>query len=352
MNKLENKNTFNKIVSNTENEIVRLIKLKNNKLGHFYDVRVNKNKIFCNSDIELAKLVTIFFPNKSIKILELGGGICQLTILLYNLGYKNISPNEKGDGVLGVERINCLNYLCNKLNIPIKKEYMGQDFFNIDDIDKFDLIITQNLKWKRSSNIQRYNEFLFYKKIIENGGIILYGDLCDTNFIDNEIKKYSNIEFYFYPKYELQLLCKKKFKYDSLRCILYYETISFLNIYDELLNINNENIIKLEFKEEISCSAGIFIPIFYILPYINITKINKYKLSFDIKIETLNKNSKIKIYTGIKWVTCNTELTKEYQTIEFEDNFNLSNRSIYRIGFINMENNILYLKNFLLNPSK
>lgn len=337
------KESFYKIVNDTENDIVNLIKLKNiNNLDNFYDLRLNNNKIFCNADIELSKLTTMFFPNKSIKILELGGGICQLSILLYKLGYKNIFPTEH-DKI----RVNCLNYLNKELNIHIKNEFLGKDFFNIDT-DKFDLIITQNLKWQRKDDIQRYNEFLFYKKFVNNGGILLYCDICDNEFIDNEIKKCFDIGFYFNQKNNIKFVYKKNLNINSVCDISYYTTISFSNIFEKLINTNNENIIKLEFKEEISPSAGIFIPIFYILHNIDNTKINKYRLSFDIKIETPNDNSKIKIYTGIKWIELDKKLTTEYQTIELIDNFNFSTTSTYRIGFINMVNNILYLKNISL----
>ena len=166
------------------------------------------------------------------------------------------------------------------------------------------------------------------------------------------MKKCLDIEFYLYLKYNIKLAHKKNLNINSICDISYYDTISFSNISDKLMNINNNIIIKLEFKQEISYSARLFIPLFYILHNIDTTKISKYKLSFDIKIETPNENSKIKIYTGIKWITNNTELTNEYQTIELIDNFNFSKTSTYRIGFINMENNILYFKNFSLISKK
>ena len=63
----------------------------------------------------------------------------------------------------------------------------------------------------------------------------------------------------------------------------------------------------------------------------------------------MNIESKIKVYTGIKWITIDTELTQEFQTIELIEDFNFFKPSTYRIGFKNIENNILYFKNININ---
>ncbi|MDA9873828.1 hypothetical protein N9C25_06345, partial [Saprospiraceae bacterium] len=76
----------------------------------------------------------------------------------------------------------------------------------------------------------------------------------------------------------------------------------------------------------------------------------KCKLSFDVKIEKKNfgLGSKLKIYTGEKWVTLDNLLTEEYQALEFIDEFNFFNKSTYRIGCLNTESTSLYLKNIYL----
>ena len=123
-----------------------------------------------------------------------------------------------------------------------------------------------------------------------------------------------------------------------------YKTIGFSNVEHDVICENNQQFIKISFKDPIMASAGIFFPINY--AYRDLTEqLYRCKLKFDVRIETINENSKIKIYTGIKWITLDNQLTKEYQTIEFEDDFDFFKLSAYRIGFVNMENNELYFKN-------
>lgn len=257
-----NKNNFTDIVNITEKELISYIKVNDiNNLGDFYDERIDKNIIFYPIDIQLAKTISFFTQNKSIKIIEVGGGICQLSILLYKLGYQNIYPNEIND-----TRIEFIKNFCNELNIPIKTNYLFKDFFNID-INQFDLLITQNICWKRNNNEERYKEFLFYKNYIYNGGLIIYGYLCDTDFIDNEFKKCRDIEFYYSPKYEIKFVyLKNKFDFKNLNSCLFYDTISFTNIIDNIININTENILKLEFKNDILYSAGFLFHTFIYYP--------------------------------------------------------------------------------------
>ena len=77
----------------------------------------------------------------------------------------------------------------------------------------------------------------------------------------------------------------------------------------------------------------------------------KCKLTFDVKTDMVNNESKIKIYTGEKWIILDNKLTEDYQTIEFIDDFNFFKASTYRIGFVKMENTTLYLKNISITKS-
>ena len=123
-----------------------------------------------------------------------------------------------------------------------------------------------------------------------------------------------------------------------------YHTISFENINHYIKLYENQEIICLDFNNNKKKSSGIFFPIFYVKPNIEEKKY-KCKLIFDVKIEKLNKESFLKIYTGIEYITINKQLTNNFKTIEFVGFFDFSKSSTYRIGFINIEINSLYLKN-------
>ena len=123
-----------------------------------------------------------------------------------------------------------------------------------------------------------------------------------------------------------------------------YKTIAFANIKDKVICDKEQQVIEVKFQENITTSAGIYFPINYV--YTDLTEqLYKCKLIFDVKTERVNNESKIKIYTGEKWVILDNQLTEDYQTIEFEEDFNFFKASTYRIGFVNMENNSLYFKN-------
>ena len=68
--------------------------------------------------------------------------------------------------------------------------------------------------------------------------------------------------------------------------------------------------------------------------------IQKYKFSFNARITKTDANFRFKIYTGLKYVTLEKELTEEYQEFVLEDEFNFNKTSTYRIGFINPKKDI------------
>ena len=198
--------------------------------------------------------------------------------------------------------------LCDRLDIQVGKY---QHF-----IDQDKLLIIHS---KYGSGIKEFNYLLEHLK---NYSIIKQiGDYFVIKKINNDVEI---IPF------------SKQFKL--------YKTIAFTNIKDKVICDKEQQIIEINFQENIASSAGIYFPINYVYTDL-IEQLYKCKLTFDVKTERVNNESKIKIYTGEKWVILDNQLTEDYQTIEFEDVFNFFKASTYRIGFVNMENNSLYLKN-------
>lgn len=66
----------------------------------------------------------------------------------------------------------------------------------------------------------------------------------------------------------------------------------------------------------------------------------KYTFRFNAKINKFDDDFKLKVFTGIKYVTLEKELTEEYQEFVLEEVFNFNNPTKFRIGFINPKKNI------------
>jgi hypothetical protein len=277
------------------------------------------------------------FCDKRNKIIELFAGIGQCSIFLHDLGFNNLTISDYDD-----KRCNFYKEIDNYKNITP----LVSDFYDVDineyDVCFFGNSINSSLCDRLNIQVKKYQDFIDQDKLL----IIhsKYGSgIKEFNYLLDNLKKYSIIK-----QIGDYFVIKKT--NDDVQIIPYstqfkmYKTIGFSNVEHDVICENNQQFIKISFKDPIMASAGIFFPINY--AYRDLTEqLYRCKLKFDVRIETINENSKIKIYTGIKWITLDNQLTKEYQTIEFEDDFDFFKLSAYRIGFVNMENNELYFKN-------
>ena len=92
---------------------------------------------------------------------------------------------------------------------------------------------------------------------------------------------------------------------------------------------NNELICELIDKKDISQQLFNSFGIHFRLYNINLKDQTKYKLSF--KMKSLNEHTiskKPKIFTGIKWITSDIGLKKEYQLFEFIEELIMSRKVI------------------------
>jgi len=278
--------------------------------------------------------------DKRSKIIELFAGIGQCSLFLHELEFNNLTicdfDRKRGNFYKEID-----NY---KNIIPLVSDFYDVNL-NKYDICFFGNSINSSLCDKLDIQVEKYQHFIDKDKLL----IIhsKYGSgIKEFNYLLDNLKNYSIIKQignYFAIKKinnDFKIIpFSKQFKL--------YKTIGFSNIIDKVICDKEQQLIKLKFKENIQKSAGIFFPLHY--SYSNLKEqIYKCKLSFDVKIDNENNESKIKIYTGIKWTTIEKELTNTFQTIEFEDDFNFFKASTYRIGFVNIENNCIYFKNICL----
>lgn len=80
--------------------------------------------------------------------------------------------------------------------------------------------------------------------------------------------------------------------------------------------------------------------------YSNIPILN-CKLIFHARTDKYYKDLKFKIYTGFKWEIIEQDITTEYQKFELYSEFDYSKSSYPRIGFSNVEPNMII---FINNP--
>ena len=327
---------FKKIQDKLESKIQNNIKTKLINDEYYLSLK----KCIGNDFLLLSTWLFNFYDKRS-NIIELFAGIGQCSLFLHELGFSNLTISDFNN-----KRCNFHKEISNYKNIVT----LVSDFYDVElnnyDICFFGNSINSSLCHKLDIQVQKYQEFINNNKLL----IIhsKYGSgIKEFNYLLENLKNYSVIKQigdYFAIK-----------KNNSNHKIIpfstqfkLYKTISFSNIEDKIINIESQEFIKLKFLENIKSSSGIYFPLSYIYPDLE-EKIYKCKLIFDVKINKVNNESKIKIYTGIKWVILDNKLTEDYQTIEFIDDFNFFKASTYRIGFVNMENNSLYFKNILLN---
>ena len=77
--------------------------------------------------------------------------------------------------------------------------------------------------------------------------------------------------------------------------------------------------------------------------------VQKYRISFNAKIIKRDVDFRFKIYTGIKYIVLEKEVTEDYQEFFLEEEFNFNTSSTYRIGFVNPKQNMkLYINTPLI----
>ena len=279
--------------------------------------------------------------DKRNKIIELFAGIGQCSLYLHNIGFTALTICDFDEKrCLFHKNINTNNYIT-----PLVRDFYDVDL-NMYDICFFGNSINSSLCDRLDIQVRKYQDF-----INKNKTLIIhekYGSgIKEFKYLLNNLTNYTIIKqigsYYILKK---QNISKQMTPFSHQ--FKTYNTIAFANIEHSIINDQYNDIIKLEFADDIMKNAGIFFPVYNISNNLQ-EIIHKCKLVFDIKIETPNKNSKIKIYTGIKWIPIDTELTDNFQTIELIDDFNFFKPSTYRIGFSDIENNIVYLKNISIN---
>ena len=298
--------------------------------------------------------------DKRSKIIELFAGIGQCSLFLYELGFSNLTISDFDSNRCNFYKQlhynRNTNTICRDCNLDYNNiNSLVSDYYHVNlnnyDVVFFGNAINSSLCDKLDVQINKYQEYLDANKLLIIHKKYGSGVKEFTYLLDN-LKNYNIIKSF----NDYLVLKIKDPKKNLLRSVSpfsdkfkTYNTIAFDNITDTIIidNSNNQEIIQLQFSQDIASSSGIYFPLFYVFPNIE-EQIHKCKLSFDIKLEIPNENSKIKIFTGIKWSTINTELTNDFQTIEFIDDFDFFKPSTYRIGFCNIENNNLYLKNIVI----
>ena len=114
-------------------------------------------------------------------------------------------------------------------------------------------------------------------------------------------------------------------------------------------NLEVNEISKDEFKltfisNNINDSAGLY----FIIPHPHELLPKKiYKYCFNARLNKLDVDFRLKIYTGIKWIIIDEKINEENKQIIIEEEFDFNNSSTYRIGFVNPKKD---LELFISNP--
>lgn len=312
---------------------------------HFNEIMLNENKYILNHistnlkndnyylslstiyDKNMLDLVIYIFKNfkNNTKFIELFSGIGQFSYLLSKFGFESLTILDFDQNRL--DHFDVLKSVC-------------ADFFSID-LSSYDCVFMTNsinttLCDQIDTQIRIYEKFLSSK--IDNTLILNYLKYGDYSLIHSK-----KIIQYFENKYDvIYLNCEYVIIKNNIieqqvepfsKIFKSYKLINFTSVYDEIINVEKKNIIRLSLNDNTNSSFGIYFPIYdYKVGLKNGDCILEFKCKSDKKI-------KIKIYTGSKWIKLDNEINENYQTIVLKENFIFDSKSTYRIGFYDISDN-------------
>lgn len=322
-----------------------------------YKEMVLQERIFGTNDFFIINYIYNNF-NKNKSCLDLFAGIGQSAIALNLLKFNCVGLLE-----FDKYRTDLANKICKEENINIKVIY--DDFYNNNDVFNYDLIFSNNavasvLNLNLDKQISIYKKFLNSTKskdIIINAekyginehtkktNVVFYeimSSLKSEGYVINNL--YENPHFYRISNYEYDFLEISQFSEQFVN----YNTINNTNIEINLYKDNQNNLFdKKLYSICINLNDKKKHPSFGLYFSFNQELSSVAKLSFFARSD---KECKLKIYTGDKWVIIDKNLTCEYQLIELEDTFNFNSRSTYRIGIHDIQN-INNNKIYIVNPT-
>ena len=118
--------------------------------------------------------------NKNLKVLDIGTGPGFFTIILEELGYKNITGIDVSEKMLEVAKENTQKY--GKKDSSIQLIQMDAQKLELKP-ESFDIIVSRNLTWNLEKPQQAYSEWL---RVLKPNGSIFIFDANWYAFLQNE----------------------------------------------------------------------------------------------------------------------------------------------------------------------
>ena len=118
--------------------------------------------------------------NKNLKVLDIGTGPGFFTIILEELGYKNITGIDVSEKMLEVAKENTQKY--GKKDSSIQLIQMDAQKLELKP-ESFDIIVSRNLTWNLEKPQQAYSEWL---RVLKPNGTLLIFDANWYAFLQNE----------------------------------------------------------------------------------------------------------------------------------------------------------------------
>lgn len=118
--------------------------------------------------------------NQNLKILDIGTGPGFFTIILEELGYKNITGIDVSEKMIEVAKENIQKY--GKKDSSIQLIQMDAQKLELKP-ESFDIIVSRNLTWNLEKPQQAYSEWL---RVLKPNGSLLIFDANWYTFLENE----------------------------------------------------------------------------------------------------------------------------------------------------------------------
>ena len=119
--------------------------------------------------------------NKNLKVLDIGTGPGFFTIILEELGYKNITGIDVSEKMLEVAKENIKKY--GKKNSRIQLIQMDAQSLEFKP-ESFEIIVSRNLTWNLEKPQQAYSEWL---RLLKSNGALFIFDANWYAFLQNEL---------------------------------------------------------------------------------------------------------------------------------------------------------------------
>ena len=284
------------------------------------NIRINNKKYKALSFINNKKIIDTDFGNEIFKYTHFGIIFSNSTVTweanMYKIPMLEISSRKK--------LFDFFNYGSKKLYTSDEIKKLNEYGYWNNEIDINNVVFGKKIYWEDIKNDIKNNlKIIFNKDYLTNYKYIKNHPIYKDSIISTQ-KNNGETIIDVINKHNFDIILNNV-KYSLCDASLTVYQPSYIKVLLEN-NIITIELLKEPYINEKLVSSGVSIYIY------NIDPLCKLNITFNVKIDTNEKDVYIRLYTGIKWIIYkDITLTTNFKTISLTEDFNLENNSQWRL---------------------